>query len=145
MNKEYIQSEFPSIKMEYTAPYSPKQNGLLERAITFIMDRTRSMINSSGFDGKLCEHLWKKAEQHSVILDNLHVRTKGKSSFKLFLNKKYDLIYNLKVFGRIAVVVDENRTRNLENKGKLVIFIGIPSNHSARTYLFYDTKKNQSL
>jgi len=40
------------IIFEYTAPITPQQNGVVERAFGTILGKTRAIMNSAGFDEK---------------------------------------------------------------------------------------------
>ena len=40
------------IIFEYTAPMTPQQNGIVERAFGTMLGKTRAIMNSAGFDEK---------------------------------------------------------------------------------------------
>ena len=81
----------------------------------------------------------------AIKLDNIHVRKNNKSSYELFHGTKNEIIKNIKPFGRIAVILDMNCSRKIENKGKFVCFIGIPNNHPKGTFSFYDVDKKSKI
>jgi len=41
------------IIFEYTAPGTPQQNGVVERAFATMLGKTRAIMNSAGFDEKM--------------------------------------------------------------------------------------------
>jgi len=40
------------IVFEYTAPGTPQQNGIMERAFAIMLGKTRAIMNGAGFDEK---------------------------------------------------------------------------------------------
>ena len=49
--KEYIEKEL-GIVFKYTAPGTPQQNGVVERAFATMLGKTRAIMNGAGFDEK---------------------------------------------------------------------------------------------
>ena len=58
------------IIFEYTAPGTPQQNRVVERAIVTVMGRTRAMMNHAGFTMAKRQELWCEAAQTTTLLDN---------------------------------------------------------------------------
>lgn len=67
LNQDYFLSFFPSIEIEYIAPYSPKQNGLVERILAIVSDGIRSLLNGEKFPLKIRVFLWAQAAQHLIL------------------------------------------------------------------------------
>ena len=71
------------IIFEYTAPGTPQQNGVVERAFVTVMGRARAMINHAGFTMTKRQQLWCEAAQTATMLDNILVQESAKSSLLL--------------------------------------------------------------
>ena len=59
------------IIFEYTAPGTPQQNGVVERAFVTVMGRARAMMNHAGFTMAKRQQLWCEAAQTATTLDNI--------------------------------------------------------------------------
>ena len=71
---------------EYTAPGTPQQNGVVERAFVTLMGRARAMMNHAGFTIAKRQQLWCEAAQTATMLDNILVQDSAKSpAFTQFL------------------------------------------------------------
>ena len=49
------------IVFEYTAPGTPQQNGVVERAFATMLGKTRAIMNGAGFDEKKRHLFWTEA------------------------------------------------------------------------------------
>ena len=67
------------IIFEYTAPGTPQQNGVLERAFVTVMGRARPMMHHAGFTMAKSQQLWCEASQTVAPLDNILVQDSAKS------------------------------------------------------------------
>ena len=67
------------IIFEYTAPGTPQQNGVVERAFVTVMGRARAMMNHAGFTMAKKQQLWCEAAQTATMLDNILVQESAKS------------------------------------------------------------------
>ena len=63
------------IIFEYTAPGTPQQNGVVERAFVTVMGKARAMMNYAGFTMAKRQQLWCEAAQTSTMLDNIWYKT----------------------------------------------------------------------
>ena len=66
------------ILFEYTAPGTPQQNGVVERAFVMVMGRARAMMNHAGFTMAKRQQLWCEAAQTATLLDNIWYKTMPK-------------------------------------------------------------------
>ena len=66
------------IIFEYTAPGTPQQNGVVERASVTVMGRARAMMNHAGFTMAKRQQLWCEAAQTATMLDNILVQESAK-------------------------------------------------------------------
>ena len=67
------------IIFEYTAPGTPQQNVVVERAFVTGMGRARAVMNHPGFTMANRQQLWCEAAQPAVMLDNILVQESPKS------------------------------------------------------------------
>lgn len=58
--------ESAGIKRQFNAPYSPQQNGVVDRRNRTVMEMARSLMKSMGVPAKL----WEEAVRHSIYLLN---------------------------------------------------------------------------
>ena len=64
---------------EYTAPGTPQQNGVVERAFVTVIGRARTMMNHAGFTMAKRQQLWCETAQTATLLDNILVQDSAKS------------------------------------------------------------------
>ena len=62
------------IIFEYTAPGTPQQCGVVERAFVTVMGRARAIMNHAGFTMAKRQQLWCDAAQTPTLLDNILVQ-----------------------------------------------------------------------
>ena len=67
------------IILEYTAPGTPQQNGMVERAFVTVMGRPRTVMNHAGFTMTKRQQLWCEAAQTATLLDNILEQDSAKS------------------------------------------------------------------
>ena len=64
------------IKFEYSAPGTPQQNGVVERAFATLIGRGRAMMNHARFTVNKRREMWCEAAQTATVLDNVLVQKK---------------------------------------------------------------------
>lgn len=119
-----------------SAPYTPQQNGLIEREIRTVVESARTMINQSG----LGPELWAEASNTAVYTLNrcLTSRNQEKTPYEMWFGKKPD-VRNLHYFGQRAVVMYRDYPRNKWNtKGTIHRFVGYTDVYN--TFKFLDEK-----
>jgi len=91
---EYTSNQFTKfmresgISHERTAPYSPEQNGVSERANRTLVGRAKAMI----LDGNMSDNLWAEAMHTAVYLNNRSPTTaKPKTPYELWTGTQPDL------------------------------------------------------
>ncbi|KAK2989292.1 hypothetical protein RJ640_027329 [Escallonia rubra] len=125
---EFISKEFNAfceengIRRPLTIPYSPQQNGVVERKNRSIMNMTRSMLKSKN----LPKEFWAKAVDCAVYLSN---RSPTRSVWNQTPQEAWSgykpSVSHLKVFGNIAYVhVPDPQRKKLDDKNEKFIFIG---------------------
>lgn len=92
--QEYLNNY--GIQAEYSAPYTPQQNGISERSNRTLMDMTRAMLDQAG----LPPSFWAEAVTTAVQLRNVTApKVKGyKTPSEMLSGKKPD-VRNLRIFG----------------------------------------------
>jgi transposase InsO family protein len=125
---EYKSDEFVQfcrdrgIRREFTAPYSPEQNGVAERMNRTIQERIVSMLHHSG----LSEGFWAEALLTAVHIFNMSPsRPLGsKIPQELWTRRKPDY-GKLRIFGCEAyALVPRDERRKLESRSWKCIFLG---------------------
>jgi len=61
------------ILFRYTAPGTPQQNSIVERAFPAIIGKVRAMMNAAGFDKKRHKY-WTEAVLTLTLLENVSVK-----------------------------------------------------------------------
>ena len=140
-----LEKENLKVVIEFTAPYTPEQNGKVERSFATLWGKTRAMLNGAGFPEEMREKLWAECAATATKLNNMLCKREGKSPYELFYNEKPNLGVNFKVFGEIGVKKDnsQNLGDKLRNKGNLCFFLGYPENHPKDTFKVFDMSSDK--
>ena len=125
------------IVFEYTAPGTPQQNGVVERAFATMLGKTRAIMNGAGFDEKKRHLFWTEAANTVTHLENITIR-KGttRTPHYLFYGSDAPYAQHLQVFGKLAIVKVLNPTNKLSDKGMKAIFVGYAEKHAGNVYIF---------
>ncbi|KAJ9556796.1 LOW QUALITY PROTEIN: hypothetical protein OSB04_011410 [Centaurea solstitialis] len=122
------------IRHEFTAPYSPQQNGIAERKNRTLKEMVNAMLISSGVD----QNLWGEAVlSANYILSKIPRKKKDESPYELWMSRKPSYKY-LRVWGCLAK--PPPKVQKLGPKTVDCIFIGYAQNSSAHRFLVYDFK-----
>ena len=128
------------IKFEYTAPGTPQQIGVVERASVTLIGGGRAMINHAGFIVKKRQEMWCEAAQTSTMLDNVLVHDEGgKPPHTKFFGEDPKYAKYLRTFGEIGVTAISSNIvgkTKLDPRGRISMFVGYSLNHPADTYHF---------
>ncbi|KAL4303488.1 hypothetical protein GQ457_10G006770 [Hibiscus cannabinus] len=112
---EFLSTEFTQfcqkegIERHLTAPYTPQQNGIVERHNRTVMAMTRSLLRSTHLPARF----WGEAVRHAVyLLNRLPTRVLGnRTPFEALMGRRPHLTH-LRVFGCVAYV--KNTTPHLK-------------------------------
>ena len=131
--------ESHGIQRHLTAPYSPQQNGVVERRNRTLMEMTRSIMKHMGVPN----YLWGEAVRHSTYLIN-RVATRtlpGLTPYECLKNKKPS-VQHLRVFGCVCYARNEApHLRKLEDRTRELVHLGIePGSKAYRLYNPVDRK-----
>ena len=124
---EFTSNEFKElckhlgIKRDFSTPYNPQQNGIVERKNITIMEAARAMLH----DQDLPMHLWVEAAKTTVYVQNCtpHRVLENKIPEELFSNKKLE-VKHLRIFGYpVYIHIPKEKRTKLYPYGKKGIFV----------------------
>ena len=135
---EFNSKEFNSfcdlngIKRQLTAPYSPQQNGVVERKNRTIMSCVRSMLKEKN----LPLELWAEAVNTCVyVLNRSYTKSlKCKTPYEKWSGRTPS-VDHLRVFGSVVHVKTTSKISKLEDRGTVMILIGYERGTKAYTCL----------
>lgn len=138
---EFTSNEFQSfcekngIKRHLTAPYSPQQNGVVERRNRTLMEMTRSILKHM----EMPNYLWGEAVRHSTYLIN-RVPTRSlvvpQTPYEVLRGRKPNLSH-LRVFGCICYARTETVGRKkLDDRSRVLVNLG--TEHGSKAYSLLD-------
>ena len=125
---EFMSNEFNTyceeagITRHYTAPYTPQQNGDVERRNRTVVEMARSYLKEK----RVPLYLWGEAIRHSVyVLNRLPTRAlTGVTSYKAWTEKKPDVAH-IRVFGCLDHMrVPGPQRKKLDDRSMMVINLG---------------------
>ena len=125
---EFTSNEFRSfcetagINRHLTAPYSPQQNGVVERRNRTLLEMTRSILKHM----KVPNYLWGEGVRHATYLIN-RVATrvlKTQTPYEALKGRK-PTIEHLRVFGCIGYAkIDTPHLRKLDDRTRVLVHLG---------------------
>ena len=134
-----------NITIEFTAPHTPQQNGMVERKFVTIRDRSVAAMLKAKFSDESQGLLWAESINTHTRLTNSVCNTNDMENSPdwIFYGKCPEIYDNLVEFGRIGWVKIPGKILKLEAKATKCIMIGYSDNHAGDTYRMYqpDTKK----
>ncbi|CAA7039007.1 unnamed protein product [Microthlaspi erraticum] len=142
---EFVSQEFNSycdlagIKRHLTAPYTPQQNGVVERRNRTLMEMTRSILKYMS----LPSFLWGEAVRHSTyLLNRIATRAiKETTPYEAFWRKRPN-ISHIRVFGCIGYAkVDSHQLKKLDDRSRRLIHLGTEPGTKGYRLLDPQTKK----
>ena len=125
-----------TIKHETSAPYSPHQNGTVERAWRSLFDMARCLL----LEAKLPKELWAYAVMTSAYIRNRCFSSRlGKTPFEALTGKRPNLA-NMHIFGSPCYAYVQN-AKKLDPRSRKGIFIGYDKGSPAYLVYYPDTDK----
>ncbi|GJV23603.1 retrovirus-related pol polyprotein from transposon TNT 1-94 [Tanacetum coccineum] len=125
------------IRHEFTAPYSPQQNGIAERKNRTLKEMVNAMLISSG----LSQDMWGEAIlMATYLLNKIPRKEKEETPYEPWMGRKPSYQY-LRVWGCLAkVTVPTPKAQKIGPKSVDCIFIGYAKNSSAYRFIVHDSK-----
>lgn len=129
--------EVEGIQAQFTAAYSPQQNGIAERKNRSLQEMATCMLLDAG----LAKRFWGEAVATAAYLQNrLPSRAVDRTPYEIWFGQKPSLS-NLKIFGSPAYVhIPDNKRSKLDSKAQRLLFVGYCDDRKA--YRFLDPKTN---
>ena len=127
---EYISSEFMQIfsdngiNIQHSIPYTPQQNGVVERKNCSLKEMTTCMLEAKGLD----ENLWVEAMNVTTHIHNrvTHFSMKVNKPLESYFGQKTN-VSNFKVFWSTAWAhFPHDKTKDLKPQSVECLFIGYP-------------------
>lgn len=137
---EFVSKEFTAycedrgIVRHFTAPYTPQQNGVVERRNRTVVEMARSFLKHAN----LPSGLWAEAIRHSIyILNRVPTRAlTGKTPYEVLKEHKPNLSH-IRVFGCIAhMKVPDINAKKLDDRSVMVVNLG--KDPGTKAYRLYD-------
>ncbi|GJW54514.1 zinc finger, CCHC-type containing protein [Tanacetum coccineum] len=137
---EFTSNEFTQyckengIARQLTAPYSPQQNGVVERRNRTIMSTTRCMMKATNMP----QNFWAEAVRHAIYILN-SVPTKALEDVTPYeaIKQKKPNLENLKVFGCIAYAkVPSQHLTKLDDRSTKMVYLG--NEQGSKAYRLFD-------
>jgi hypothetical protein len=136
---EFMSAQFTAycaelgVGRQLTAPYTPQQNGIVERRNQTVVGMARSMINAKG----LPSMFWGEAINTAVYILNRTTTkgTGGKTPYELW-NGSTPAVHHLRTFGCVAHVKNVGpNMKKLDDRSRPMIFVGYkPGSKAYRVY-----------
>jgi transposase InsO family protein len=138
---------YADLKFEFTAPGTPQQNGVVERAFATLQGRVRAMMNQAGFTKELRGFLWAECARTATELENCMPDSPGQNPpIVNMYGSQYKWAHELRTFGEMAVITNTasiGHQDKLANRGKTYMFVGYPTDYPRGTYRFYNLITNK--
>lgn len=134
--KEFLKDK--GIETQYTAAYSPQQNGVAERRNRYLMEMARCIL----IDAKLPNKYWGKVVVTTNYLQNrLPTSATGRTPYEKWHSRKPNLEH-IHVFGsRAYVQIPEQHCRKLDQKAEELLFVGYSEETKGYRLLDKETEK----
>ncbi|GJZ25712.1 zinc finger, CCHC-type containing protein [Tanacetum coccineum] len=137
---EFTSNEFTQyckengIARQLTAPYSPQQNGVVERRNRTIMSTTRCMMKATNMP----QNFWAEAVRHAIYILN-SVPTKALEDITPYeaIKRRKPNLEKLRVFGCIAYAkVPSQRLTKLDDRSSRMVYLG--NEQGSKAYRLFD-------
>jgi hypothetical protein len=130
--------------MEFPAPDTPQQNGVVERRIALLQQCTNVMLIVANFTKSAKGILWAEAVNTANDLDNITSDTnRSETPYKIFTKKESNLYSKLIEFGRLGYITIRRKFRGKwKEKSYKAVMCGYAKDHSTETYRMYTAEKH---
>lgn len=131
--------EEAGIQRHLTAPYSPQQNGVVERRNRTVMAMARSLLKGMSVPGRL----WGEAVRHAVyLLNRLPTKTMGdRTLFEAWTGRKPQLGH-LRVFGCTAHAKNTApHLKKLDDRSAPYVYLGVEE--GSKAHRLFDPRRGR--
>ncbi|KAL8109518.1 hypothetical protein AgCh_025577 [Apium graveolens] len=131
--------EKDGLTRHYTAPYTPQQNGVMERRNQTVVEMAKICLKEM----KLHSFMWGEVVRHSVyLLNKLPMRAlSGITPYEAWNEKKLQVGY-IRVFGSISYMrIPSQKMSKLDDRSKSVVNLG--KELGTKAYCLYDPSSNK--
>ncbi|GKB16092.1 zinc finger, CCHC-type containing protein [Tanacetum coccineum] len=142
---EFLSNQFTmycnetGLERHYTSPYSPQQNGVVERRNRTVVEMVRSMLKTMNVPNVL----WGEAVNHAVyILNRVNCKAvKDSTPYEMWTRRKPH-VGHLRVFGCVAhMKILKTHLNKLDDRSMKLVLLGIEKGSKAYRLLDPDTGK----
>jgi len=134
------------IELEYTAPYTPQMNGVIERIIAVLLNGARASLYAANLTEDSRGKLWAKAVSYNEDVRNSMSTTRSVDSANtMFFGKLPSFLKSMVEFGRVGyVTIRGAKIKNkIEERSIKCIMVDYARNHSGDTYRLYNPTTNR--
>lgn len=126
------------IKQQFTAPYTPEQNGVAERRNRYLLEMVRCML----LDSDMSKCYWGEAVVTAAFIQNhLTTRSTNKIPIEIWEGKQANKI-KFEIFGSLSLVhIPKEKRKKLDQKAKYLIFVGY--SEESKAFRFLDKNTNR--
>lgn len=140
MSKEFKEyCEQAGIARQYTAPYTPQQNGVVERRNRTMMEMARSYLKEMNMPAML----WGEAVRHTIyVLNRLPTRAlTGLTPYEAWSGTRPD-ISHIRVFGcKAHMKIPSQKVKKLDDRSVCVVNLG--KEPGSKAYRLYNPVEGQ--
>jgi len=131
--------EQAGIRHQFTAPYTPQQNGVVERKNRTVMEMARALLKSMEVPGSF----WAEAVKHSVyLLNRLPTKAMGNRTPYEAWNGRRPQLGHVRVFGckgHVKIVLPH--LKKLEDRSKPMVYLGLEEGSKAHRMFDPQTRR----
>jgi hypothetical protein len=134
-----------SVTFEFTAPNTPQQNGVVERAFATLYGRVRAMMRDINLPEKTKIGLWAECASTATYLDNIMSGSSNeKNNYEKFFGTNINLPSTLHPFGSEFVIANRKKIKSkLEDRGEKCFFVGYAVDHASDVFRFFKLSTKQ--
>jgi len=131
--------EEAGIHRHLTAPYTPQQNGVVERRNRTVMEMARSLLKTMNVPGRF----WGEAVRHAVyLLNRLPSKSMGERTPFEAWNKKKPHLAHLRVFGCTAhVKMTAAHLKKLDDRSQQMVYLGVED--GCKAHRLFDPRRGK--
>ncbi|MGH3055561.1 MAG: hypothetical protein ACRDL7_11350, partial [Gaiellaceae bacterium] len=128
------------VTLEYTAPNTPQQNGIVERRFATDHNRANAMLIASRLTHEVQQRLWAEAAYTAARIGNaVRNSVNEKCPDEMWSETPPAIFPHLKEFGRLAyVTIRQKIKRKFTEKAIKCVFVGYEPNHAGDVYRLYN-------